>query len=165
MTEPERTGAAGADHAGVRIAPPKLFMFSLVLGFVLEWLWPLGWLDAQPAWLRFGLGGLLGIAGIGIMASALGVFRRAGTAVPPWEPSTALVTDGAYRYTRNPMYLAVVLLYVGLSLLFVAVWPLIVLVPALIVLHVAVILREEAYLERRFGDAYRQYRARVRRWF
>jgi len=58
-----------------------------------------------------------------------------------------------------------VLLYIGLSLLFAAAWPLMVLVPALIVLHVAVIFREEAYLERRFGDAYRQYRARVRRWF
>lgn len=165
MTEPERTGAAGADHAGVRIAPPKLFLFSLVLGFVLDWLWPLGWLDAQPGWLRFGLGGLFVLAGIGIMAWALGLFREAGTAVPPWEPTTALVTAGAYRYSRNPMYLAVVLLYFGLSLLFAAAWPLMVLVPALIVLHVAVIFREEAYLERRFGDAYRQYRARVRRWF
>lgn len=164
MTNADQPGAGEADHAGVRIPPPILFLSGLALGLALEWLWPLGWLADQPAWLQFGIGGLLIVAGIALMALAMGLFHTAGTAIPPWEPTTALVTTGVYRYSRNPIYLSVVMLYVGLALLFAAAWALILLVPALIILHYAVIRREEAYLDRRFGEAYRQYRARVRRW-
>jgi protein-S-isoprenylcysteine O-methyltransferase Ste14 len=163
-TTPERPGPQEQDHAGVRIPPPTLFLSSLVLGFLLEWLWPLGWFEGLAALARFGLGGLLAIAGVALMASAMGLFKKAGTAIPPWEPTTALVTTGVYRFSRNPIYLSVVLIYVGLALLFASGWALLLLAPTLIILQVAVIRREEAYLERRFGDAYRQYRTRVRRW-
>ena len=164
MTNADQPGAGAADHAGVRVPPPLLFLSGLVLGLGLEWLWPLGWLANRPAWLQFGVGGVLVVAGIALLASAMGLFRRAGTAIPPWEPTTALVTTGVYRYSRNPIYLAVVMMYVGLALLFAAAWALVLLIPILIVLHLAVIRLEEAYLERQFGEAYRQYRARVRRW-
>jgi protein-S-isoprenylcysteine O-methyltransferase Ste14 len=161
---PPTPNSSDNDHAGVRIPPPILFLSALAAGLVLEWLWPLGWFDVWPPLARYGIGALLAAAGVGLMASAMGLFRRAGTAIPPWEPTTALVTGGIYRFSRNPIYVSVVILYLGLALLFGASWSLVLLIPAVAVLQVAVIRHEEAYLERRFGEAYRAYRARVRRW-
>jgi protein-S-isoprenylcysteine O-methyltransferase Ste14 len=154
----------GMDHAGVSVPPPALFIGSLLLGIFLEWAFPIGVLSQLSAGARFGIGGGLIVAGVAMMASAMRLFRRAGTAIPPWEPTTALVTTGPYRFSRNPIYLSVVTLYVGIALLFAASWALVLLVPALVILHYFVIRREEAYLDRRFGETYRQYRARVRRW-
>jgi protein-S-isoprenylcysteine O-methyltransferase Ste14 len=85
--------------------------------------------------------------------------RRAGTNIRPDQPTLALVTDGAFRFSRNPLYLAATGLYVGVALLVDALWPLVLLIPML-----AVVAREERYLEAKFGDAYRAYKARVRRW-
>ena len=107
---------------------------------------------------------VLTLAGVALMASAMGLFKKAGTAIPPWEPTTALVTTGVYRFSRNPIYLSVVLIYVGLSLLFAWGWALLLLVPVLVILQLAVIRREEAYLERKFGASYLRYRESVRRW-
>jgi len=80
------------------------------------------------------------------------------------KPTTALVTEGPFRYSRNPIYLALTLLYVGVALLINALWILLLVVPAVLVLRYGVIAREEAYLTRKFGEAYRQYMAQVRRW-
>jgi protein-S-isoprenylcysteine O-methyltransferase Ste14 len=80
------------------------------------------------------------------------------------KPTTALVTEGPFRYSRNPIYVALTLLYVGVALLINALWILLLVVPAVLVLRYGVIAREEAYLTRKFGDAYRQYTTQVRRW-
>ena len=133
------SGPQDQDHAGVRIPPPKLFLAGLALGFLLEWLWPLGWFAGLPTLPRLGLGAVLTLAGVALMASAMGLFKKAGTAIPPWEPTTALVTTGVYRFSRNPIYLSVVLFYVGLSLLFAWGWALLLLVPVLVILQLAVI--------------------------
>jgi protein-S-isoprenylcysteine O-methyltransferase Ste14 len=151
-------------HAGVRLPPPLLFLGALVLGIVLEWLWPLYWLDSLPPPLRYWLGGGLFLAGAALLAAAIRLFRRAGTAIPPWEPSTALVTTGVYGLSRNPIYLGMILIYVGIAFVFAASWAFLLLLPVLIALQIEVIRREETYLERRFGEAYRQYRQEVRRW-
>jgi protein-S-isoprenylcysteine O-methyltransferase Ste14 len=90
--------------------------------------------------------------------------RRAGTNIRPDQPTLALVTDGAFRFSRNPLYLAAAGLYVGVALLVHALWPLVLLIPMLAVLQWGVVAREERYLEAKFGDAYRAYKARVRRW-
>jgi protein-S-isoprenylcysteine O-methyltransferase Ste14 len=161
LKEPDR---ASREHAGVRLPPPLLFLGALVFGIVLEWLWSLGWLDSLPPPLRYWLGGGLFLAGAALLASAIRLFRRAGTAIPPWEPSTTLVTTGVYRLSRNPIYLGMILIYVGIALVFAASWAFLLLVPVLLALEIEVIRREEAYLERRFGEAYRQYRHKVRRW-
>ncbi len=163
-TEPREPDAGKSEHAGVRLPPPALFLGALVIAIALEWLWPLGWLDGLADPLRYGLGGALVLAGAALMISALVGFRRAGTAIAPWEPATALVSTGLYRFSRNPIYLAMAMIYLGLALLFAASWALVALIPTLAALHVWVIRREEAYLERRFGETYRQYRAQVRRW-
>jgi len=98
-----------------------------------------------------------------------GAFGRSGheargTNVRPDQPSLAIVTDGPFRFSRNPMYLATTGLYLGLTLLVNTAWPLILLSPMLLVLHWGVIRREERYLEAKFGEPYRAYKSRVRRW-
>ena len=94
----------------------------------------------------------------------LRALSRAHTPVDPMKPTTALVTDGPFRYSRNPIYVAWTLLYLGVAFLVNALWILLLVVPVLLVLRYGVIAREEAYLTRTFGDAYRQYTTQVRRW-
>jgi protein-S-isoprenylcysteine O-methyltransferase Ste14 len=99
-----------------------------------------------------------------IIFGAAGRFRAAGTNIPPSLPTTALVTDGIYTRTRNPFYLGSTLVYCGLAVAAGSLWAIVLLVPLLWVINVGVIAREERYLERRFGEAYRTYKGRVRRW-
>lgn len=89
---------------------------------------------------------------------------RAGTPVRPNQPTTAIVTDGPYRYTRNPLYLALTGVYTGISLIVNALWPLVLLVAVLFVIQWGVVAREERYLEGKFGESYLAYKRRVRRW-
>ena len=103
-------------------------------------------------------------AGIGLGSWARLHLKRRGTPVDPRRPTTALVTDGPYRYSRNPLYLRVTLLYLSFAFLVNDIWFVAVLPLVLIVLHVGVISREERYLEARFGDDYRACKANVRRW-
>ena len=106
----------------------------------------------------------IGVVGAGTWGTALAIqLASTGHRVVLRGRSASLMAAIAAD-RRNPIYLSVVLLYVGITLLFAACWSLVLLVPALIIRHYAVILREEAYLDRRFGETYRQYRARVRRW-
>ena len=91
-------------------------------------------------------------------------FVAAGTNIPPNLPTTALVVDGIYGWTRNPLYLGATLVYLGLSVAAGSLWAIVLLAPLLWVINVGVIAREERYLERKFGDAYRAYKGRVRRW-
>jgi protein-S-isoprenylcysteine O-methyltransferase Ste14 len=109
-------------------------------------------------------GGLLVVAGLALLASFNTAFGRKGTAVEPWKPTTAIVTTGPYRLTRNPAYLGMALTYVGIALLAGALWALVPLPFVLIVIDRAVIAREERYLERKFGRQYLDYKAGVRRW-
>ena len=89
---------------------------------------------------------------------------RAGTNVPPHKPTLVIVTDGPFRFTRNPLYVGGSLAYIGLCLFFNLVWGLILMLPMLVLLNWGIVRREEAYLERKFGEAYRAYKARVPRW-
>jgi protein-S-isoprenylcysteine O-methyltransferase Ste14 len=92
------------------------------------------------------------------------LFRWAGTAVEPWHPSTVLVTGGPYRLSRNPIYLAMAVAFAGLACAVDSLWLLALLPVLVLALDRGVIAREEPYLQRRFGAAYRDYRVRVRRW-
>lgn len=90
--------------------------------------------------------------------------RKARTNISPLRPATALTTSGPYRFSRNPLSIALIVLYLGLALRIDTLWPLLLLAPLLIVFHYGVIQREERYLERKFGDSYRNYRSSVPRW-
>jgi protein-S-isoprenylcysteine O-methyltransferase Ste14 len=138
-----------------------IFAIGLALGFGLEAVLPGG---SLPLALRISVGVILALAGIALQASFIVRFVRAGTPVPPNEPTTALVTDGPYRVSRNPGYLGFTLLYIGIALLADAPWVLAPLPVVLVVMQKGVIEREERYLERLFGDEYLRFKARTRRW-
>lgn len=149
-----------ARTAGIRVPPPIIYAVPLAAGLLIHHWHPIRILPAGLA-APIGIGVLLlGMVGFPAVLS----FRRAKTSPKPWKPTTALVTDGPYRLTRNPMYLGFTLLYLGISLWANVAWPLFFLPLVLIVMQRSVIAREEAYLEVLFGDEYRAYRRRVRRW-
>jgi protein-S-isoprenylcysteine O-methyltransferase Ste14 len=149
------------DTAGVVAPPPLIYLAGLAVGFVLEALLPGADL---PALVQWGLGGLLVVAAIALLASFNVAFSRKGTAVEPWKPTTAIVTTGPYRITRNPAYLGMALLYVGIAVMSSALWVLVLLPIVLAVIDRLVIAREERYLEHKFGREYLDFKARVRRW-
>ena len=103
-------------------------------------------------------------AGLGLCAWAILLFRRFHTSPIPIVPSAALVIRGPYRFTRNPMYVGMALIYAGTALWLQLSWASLVLPVVLVVIYTRVITREERYLQRRFGTAYREYQLRVRRW-
>lgn len=151
------------DHPGV-IAPPPL----IYLGFLLAG-WGLGRLAGLPsiggdAVARMVVAGLLIGFGLALELWAIGAFRRRRTAVQPWKPSTALVAEGPYRFSRNPIYLGFAVTYLGLVLALNSWLALALLAPCLLVVDRGVIAREERYLSATFGASYDAYRARVRRW-
>jgi protein-S-isoprenylcysteine O-methyltransferase Ste14 len=149
------------DTPGVITYPPLIYAAGLVIGYVLHRLWPMAWLPRGPHWIA----GLVLIA-LGMIPAfgALAVMYRARTSVDPHRPTTALVTHGPFRYTRNPIYLAFTVVYLGAAALANGLMLLVPLPVVIAVMQRGVIEREERYLERKFGDSYRQYESRVRRW-
>lgn len=152
------------DGADVAIKPPILFLAALGLGYVLSLYLPLGPGLSSANGLAVFVGLLFVVLGLLLTFFPARRFRRAGTSVVPGQPSTVLVTEGAYKVTRNPMYVGMALAYFGLTILLTSVWMLLLFAPVLLILHRCVVLREEDYLQRKFGDAYRAYTARVPRW-
>jgi len=135
----------------------------LLAATVLEAFVPLPFLAAH-ALARYLAGAALAAGGFVMIGMGTRRFVAAGTNIPPYLPTTALVVDGIYGRTRNPLYLGTTLVYLGLSVAAGSQWAIALVVPLLWVINVGVVAREERYLERKFGDAYRAYKARVRRW-
>ena len=154
---------ASSDTSGVGFPPPLLYVGGFVAGVGAHRLLPVRVWPEPPAIASLLGWGLL-VAGGLLVASAAYLFRRAGTTPNPTKPTSALVIWGPYRFTRNPMYVGMAALYVGGTLLLNDAWPLAFLPIVITLVQRRVIAREEAYLERRFGDEYRTYKARVRRW-
>ena len=149
------------DTAGVVAPPPLIYLAGLAVGFGLEALLPGG---SLPGVLRFVVGGVALLGGIALQTAFIAAFNRKGTAVEPWKPTTAIVTTGPYRITRNPAYLGMALIFVGIALLADAPWVLAALPVTLAVIDRGVIAREERYLEDKFGREYLDYKTTVRRW-
>ena len=157
----ENIVSATADNAGVIARPPLLYAAALVIVLALRWFWPMPMLgNAIALWA----GVSLLVLGVAIAIAGRRALQAAATNVDPMRPTMAIVTSGPYRFSRNPLYVALTLLFLGLTLAFNTLWGFVVLVPLLITMHCGVVLREERYLERKFGDAYRRYRSRVRRY-
>lgn len=152
---------ARPDSAGVSFPPPLIYGLGLLAGYLLHRAVPIALVPGATlralGWVLVALGALLA-------AWALAYFVRAGQTPDPRQPVKAIVAHGPYRFTRNPMYLAMATGYLGITALMNDFWPLVVFPVVLVILTRAVIAREEAYLERAFGDEYRAYRTRVRRW-
>ncbi len=163
-TDPTGQQEADTRTAGVIARPPLLFLAALLLGLALDRLLPLP-LPAQGADLvRWGVAGVLIGGGLALAAAGIRNFSGASTPVPTNQPTRALVTTGIHRWTRNPIYLGMFLLYGGIGVAAQSPWTLILTLPLAITIRYGVVAREERYLEQRFGDAYRSYKARVRRW-
>jgi len=153
------------DTAGVIAPPPLIALAALVLGLLLDRLLPayvLTVLLSLPE--RIVIGAILLAVSAGLAIPALLAFRAAGTHVEPWKPSSAVVTDGIFAWLRNPMYVGLIVGLAGLSVLLASDWTLVMTAVVAPVLHFGVVKREERYLEAKFGNAYRGYKARVPRY-
>lgn len=139
-----------ADTANVIVRPPIAWALAVLAGIALNWLMPLPFLPAvvSAGWL----GAIAFFLALVLVAWAITTMTRAGSNVPTNLASTTIVEAGPYRFTRNPIYLGMVLGLVGLALAFNSLWLLIALVPFALVIRYGVITREEAYLERKFGE-------------
>jgi protein-S-isoprenylcysteine O-methyltransferase Ste14 len=146
------------DSPGVKVPPPLLFAGTFLLGVALERLFPVRRRQARA------LGTGLVAGGIAFAGWARILFLRRGTTVLPFKPASALVEEGPFSVSRNPIYVGFLAIYVGSCLLRRSAWPFLLLPGVVVVMQKAVIDREEAYLERRFGEDYLSYKDRVRRW-
>lgn len=149
------------DIAGVIAPPPLIYALTLGLALLLHQRIPL---PVVPRKIKNTLGGIL-IGGAVVPALlAMRGMRRVGTSVNPTQPTTALLLEGPYRFTRNPIYLGMTALYMGIAILANTLWPILLLPGVLFVMTRGVIEREEAYLEQKFGAQYLAYKEKVRRW-
>lgn len=153
-----------SDTAGVIAHPPVLYLGFLLAGLAADRLLGLPALPYLAGDLGLSLGTASGLAGLALLFAAAARFIKAGTNIPTSRPSTALVTGGLYRFSRNPIYLGLTLIYLGLTLGFASLAALVFLPLLLAVMQVGVIRREERYLEAKFGEPYRIYKQKVRRW-
>jgi protein-S-isoprenylcysteine O-methyltransferase Ste14 len=162
MDEPSTTTK---DNAGVIAPPPLIGLATLLLGLLAHWLYPTHVLSGLLAWpIRAVIGAVAFVAGAGMMVIAERTFRRIGTNVPPWEPTLKLATGGIYERLRNPMYVGGLLMLAGIGIAIGADWLLVLVILSALLLHYGVVLREERYLEAKFGDGYRRFKARVPRY-
>lgn len=144
-----------------KILPPVYFLLTLILMTALHLLLPIARIIPTPYAYA---GAVLAVLGIAVTITGARTFRKAGTPVVPFEPSTVLVTHGLYRYTRNPMYLGLVSVLIGAAILFgsLGAW---IPIPFFIwIIRARFILGEERFLESIFGGQYREYKRNVRRW-
>jgi protein-S-isoprenylcysteine O-methyltransferase Ste14 len=149
------------DTAGVIAPPPLIFAIPGTVAALIGRAFPV---QVMPQPFAFTVGVVLTVAAIALDLLALQQFRRAQTPMIPYKPTTAIIDTGPFARTRNPIYLAMVLLYIGITLIGNTIWPLLSLPFVLAVMQRGVIEREERYLERKFGDEYLRYKSRVRRW-
>lgn len=145
----------------MRILPPVWFVIAIIAMIVLARFAPLvQWHLAALKWA----GVALIVVGLGTAVAAARHFKRAGTPVKPFSRSAALVTEGPYRFTRNPMYLGLALILVGVALALESLTPFFVIPVFVAIITLGFIVPEEAMLKERFGDAYTDFQGRVRRW-
>lgn len=149
------------DSPGVIVFPPALLLGTLLLGLLINIAWP--WHFTSAAWMK-AVGVALFLGGVALTVWGRNTMARAGTHVPPHKPTLVIVTDGPFRLTRNPLYLGGTIAFIGLSLGTNLIWGLILLIPMLLILNWGIVKREERYLERKFGETYLAYKARVPRW-
>lgn len=151
------------DGAEVRFPPPLMYLLAVVAGGLLhEFVWPIS-LDLSGG-ARIGGSIALIAAGLAMVGSAFGLFRRTGQNPAPWTSSPEVLSTGVYRITRNPMYVGMALVQAGIGVAWANGW-IVGLVPPILALIYAIAIRhEEAYLERKFGETYVAYKRSVRRW-
>jgi protein-S-isoprenylcysteine O-methyltransferase Ste14 len=152
------------DNPGLIAPPPLIYAVALVIALILHALYPVRLVRFLPRVTRVVLGCSLAGLALTLATFAIRAMMRAHTSIDPSQPTTALVVEGPFRLTRNPLYLSQTLLYAGISILVNTLWSMLLLPVILVAMRKGVIDREEQYLERKFGEQYLRYKARVRRW-
>ena len=150
------------DNSNAIIRPPIAWALAFIVGLGLDWLRPMPFVPASmpAAWL----GTIIFALGFALATWAIVTIRQAGSRVETNMPTTTIVMGGPYRFTRNPIYVAMFLGQCGLAVGFNSLWLLLTLVLFYFVIRYGVVAREEAYLERKFPTPYLDYKSRVRRW-
>lgn len=153
-------------NSGVRFPPPTIFIVAAIIAWLLETkvtrIHIVGGTASSSSLEIFGA--ILLLAGFGLIAWGLYTFASAHTGILPMRPATTIVDVGPYRFTRNPMYVGMTIMYIGGALALNWGWALILLPEVLIAIYTLVIRREERYLSSAFPSEYSDYRRRVRRW-
>jgi protein-S-isoprenylcysteine O-methyltransferase Ste14 len=161
MEQPRTTTGGPSTGRPLLLRPPALFAAAITAGIVLHLAWPLTFMSRAVRWP---IGVALLTAGIALFAAAIRAFRAADTPVPGNRSTTAIVRSGPYRFSRNPIYVALALIHLGVALSFGSWWLLLTLAVSNGWIAAAVVPREERYLEARFGSIYSAYKSSVRRW-
>jgi protein-S-isoprenylcysteine O-methyltransferase Ste14 len=149
------------DNAGVRIPPPLIWAVLLLIGLSID----SAWFSLELAnMLEMVIGGLILCVAIYIMVVSAPRFKRAGSNIEPWKPTTTIIMDGMYARSRNPIYLAMLIGFAGFAIAAGSIASFALLVVFWAILQFYVVAREERYLEAKFGQEYTDYRNIVRRW-
>lgn len=149
------------DSPQVIALPPFIFLAGIIIGFLIDWFVPAPFV---PEAYDLPAGLILIALAIALMTWSVRAFGAAGTEVDVRKPSTAIVSSGPYAYSRNPIYLAMIIFTLGAAVWLNSIWILGSLPIVLVIMHYGVIAREERYLEKKFGKVYLDYKAQVRRW-
>jgi protein-S-isoprenylcysteine O-methyltransferase Ste14 len=146
---------------GLAIHPPVMYLAVLLIGVGLNYFCAM---SLFPGGLCDIIGIVLIVSGLAIMPFVLIRYRRLATPFDPHKPALALITDGPYRFSRNPAYIALTLWYLGIGLIINIIWVLLLAVPLIIIMDRIVIPKEERHLESKFAEQYRSYASATRRW-
>jgi protein-S-isoprenylcysteine O-methyltransferase Ste14 len=151
------------DGAAVRFPPPLIYLAAVVAGVLLHsFIFPFPLV--LPPTVRVGVAALAALIGLAIFRSAFGLFKRTGQDPKPWKSTPEIISTGIYRFTRNPIYLGMALIQLSIGIGLGNGWIVALVPPVLVMIYVTAIRHEEAYLERKFGETYTNYKASVRRW-
>ncbi len=149
------------DSAQVGVPPPLMLVACVLLGLGLHGAYPI---QLVPDALRFLLALPFFAVGVGTVFSCATVFKKAKTEIKPWKTTSTIITTGVYGFSRNPIYCSFVLVGASVAFAVNSLWVVLSQVLLVVILNKLVIQKEERYLEQKFGDEYRAYKERVRRW-
>ena len=142
--------------------PPAIFAVTFLAGLVIDFIYPS---PSMSLWLQLGSGIAFIVGGVLLIRGSMQSIDQAGTTYNPYAASTALVTSGIYRRTRNPGYLGLAVIQIGLALMIDSPWIAVTTIVAVVIISQFVIKLEEEKLSRAFGQEYQDYLSMVRRWF
>jgi len=152
---------AKPDNPRTRVPPPLFVLVFVLIGLGLQWVHPLYFV---PGHLRLILSILLIGGGLAVTISCAVKFKRAKTGIKPWEATTRIIATGLYRFSRNPIYCGFILVGLGIAFAVNNLWIALLQIPLIFALDKFIIQKEEIYLEEKFGEEYRAYKKKVRRW-
>ncbi len=163
LNQSSAQGAGKSDGRGadVKFPPPAIFVLLIIAGWGIHNIFPLP--IGVPLSFR-PLGIAICLFGMAVAILVNGTFKRKGTAIEPWKPTTSIITTGFYRWSRNPIYAGFCVFNIGIGIAINNLWIILSAIPGAILVYYIAIEKEERYLEEKFGKEYLDYKAKVRRW-